>query len=118
MSPLATNTFIAIFIMLGIFAIAALIYLIITMRNINRFVIFMEKEATPVLSRLQKTLEKLGDELDKTVDIINDVHKVSERVNLTIQLVQEIVTSPFVKLAGLSAGAKKIIQSLRQKENE
>ncbi len=118
MTPFFQNFLIFIAVIAAIVGIIAIIYLLITMRNLNKLILILEKETTPILSNLQRTLEQLSNEIDKTVDIIDDVHMVSQKVNTTINIIQEIFTSPLIKLAGLSAGAKKAIQALRQKDRE
>lgn len=76
-----------------------------TLQNVNR-------ELPSILIKLQLTLDGVNSELDRVEDIVTSFHDVSTRVQNTTSLVQRVVASPVIRLAGLAAGARTTLSNL------
>ncbi|MDO8886738.1 DUF948 domain-containing protein [Candidatus Oleimmundimicrobium sp.] len=88
-----------------------------TLNNINKLVEDVQREVMPIVSDLQVTVNKVNDGLSRIDEITGSVKDISGRFNLVVKILQEAVSSPLIKLAGVSAGAKKVINTLIKRED-
>jgi uncharacterized protein YoxC len=73
----------------------------------NRFLDEVRTETIPLMTRVQTTMDHVNTELDRVDGILTAVESMSEKANAATKVVQEVVTSPIVKLIGVGAGAGK-----------
>ncbi|MDI6821412.1 MAG: DUF948 domain-containing protein [Actinomycetota bacterium] len=97
---------------LFIFIISVLIQLSRTLRRVNILLEDVRKEITPFLSKLNTTVDEVNSELARVDEIAKTIQEVSERVTITSKLMQEILSPSLIKLASISAGARKAIGTL------
>lgn len=111
--PLVLNTALVVAaVALAVFFILVLIQLTKTLNSINEFVKEINRDVPPLLTKLQTTIDEVNDELGRVDEIVQTVQEVSEKVSVTTKIAQEIVSSPLIKVASISAGAKKAIDTL------
>ena len=77
----------------------------------------IRKEVMPIVSNLQVTVDKTNEGLSMIDDVAKSVKDISSKFNLVVKVLQEVVSSPLIKLAGVSAGAKKVISTLVRGED-
>jgi len=82
------------------------------LNNVNDLVEDIREEAMPIISDLQVTVEKTNEGLSIIDDVAESVRDISGKFNLVVRVLQEATSSPLIKLAGVSAGAKKAINTL------
>ena len=75
----------------------------------------VDKEVTPVMKRLETTIDEINLELARIDEIIKAGESVAEKVNTTTKLAQEVITSPLARLMGLSAGVKKAVDNFTKR---
>lgn len=97
---------------LAVFFIMVLNQLTKTLSSINEFVKEINRDVPPLLTKLQTTIDEVNDELGRVDEIVQSVQEVSEKVSVTSRIVQEIISSPLIKVASFSAGAKKAFDTL------
>ncbi|RJQ54436.1 MAG: DUF948 domain-containing protein [Actinobacteria bacterium] len=76
----------------------------------------LDRELIPTLLKLQKTLDDVREELDRVHTVMETLEEVGEKVAKTARLAQELVSSPLIKVAGIGAGARKALETLRGRE--
>jgi uncharacterized protein YoxC len=87
---------------------AWVLYKLVQMLGItNRFLDEVRTETIPLMTRVQTTMDHVNTELDRVDGILTAVESMSEKANAATKVVQEVVTSPIVKLIGVGAGAGK-----------
>jgi uncharacterized protein YoxC len=87
---------------------AWVLYKVVEMLNItNLFLDEVRTETIPLVTRLQVTMDHVNTELERVDGILTAVEGVSKKTNEATKVVQEVVTSPVVKLIGVGAGAGK-----------
>lgn len=99
-------------VVLVIFAIAILAQVFRVLGNLNNLAKGVSEEIPPLLAKLQTTVDDINTELERVDEIVASVAEVSEKVQATTRLAQEVVSSPLIKLASFSAGTKKALSSL------
>lgn len=105
-------------IVLVFFISSVLLQLSRTLNSLNELIIDVKAEVTPLLTELQTTLDQVNDELSTVDDIVRSMQEVSDKVNATTTVAQEVISSPLIKIASFSAGAKKAISSLAKKKEK
>lgn len=99
-------------VVLVIFGIAILAQLFRMLGSLNNLVKSINKEVSPLLTKLQTTIDDVNSELERVDEIVASVAEVSEKVQVTTRIAQEVISSPLIKLASFSAGTKKALASL------
>ncbi len=97
---------------LTLFFVYVLIQLSKTLGSINELIKDVNKQVPSLLEKLQITIDEVNSELGQVGEIVKSVEEISDKVNTTTNVVQEIISSPLIKLASFSAGAKKAISTL------
>lgn len=90
-----------------VYALVQLGLLLATLRKKSEEVF---KEFVPLLKKLNESVEQVNTDLERVNALVVQIEELSEKVNHGIDAVKEIVSSPLIKLASLSSGAKKAIQ--------
>lgn len=99
-------------ILLIVFIIGVLVQLFRVLGSLNRFIKDTREEIIPSLNSLRSTIEAVNNELSRVDEIVGSVQEVTEKVSSTTKVAQEIVSSPLIKIASFSFGAKKALGSL------
>ncbi len=105
-------------VVLVFFIGSVLLNLAKTLNSLNALIIDVRSEVTPLLSELRTTLCQVNNELTTVDDIVKSVQEVSEKVNAVTAVAQEIISSPLIKLASFSAGAKKAVSTLLKRREK
>jgi uncharacterized protein YoxC len=95
------------FALMSLATIVLLAQLVRTMGIMNRFLDDVRVETIPLMTRVQTTMDHVNTELDRVDGIMTAVESMSQKANNATKTVQEVVTSPLVKVIGVSAGAGK-----------
>lgn len=77
----------------------------------------VNNEVTPIMKRLETTLDEINLELARVDEIIKAGESVAEKVNSTTKLAQEVIQSPLIKLVSFSAGMKKAFDTFTRKKD-
>jgi uncharacterized protein YoxC len=104
------------FVVLIIFIIPILLQLRRTLATLNQFVERAEREILPTLNKLQTTVEEVNQELAKVGDTTSSVQDAAKKIDNIVRLVQEIVSSPLVRVASISAGVQVAARSLLRRQ--
>lgn len=104
------------FVILIIFIIPILLQLRKTLATFNQFVERAEREILPTLNKLQTTVEEVNQELAKVNDTTSSVQDAAKKIDNIVRLVQEIVSSPLVRVASISAGVQVAARSLLRRQ--
>lgn len=102
-------------VLVGFFAYA-LWQLSKILRTLNVLLKDAGKTIPPLLEKFEKTLDVVKSEVERAEEIMRSVEEVSEKVSAVGHLAQEIISSPLIKLASFSAGARKAIQTFLKRE--
>ena len=87
---------------------AWLLYKLVQMLGItNKFLDEVRVETIPLMTKFQTTMDHVNTELDRVDGILTAVEGMSQKANAATKVVQEVVTSPIVKILGVGAGAGK-----------
>ncbi len=105
-------------VLMVLFIIAVLVQVFRLLNSVNDFVKDTHKEVIPSLNKLQTTIDEINSELKKVDSIVQSVQNVTEKVNITTKAAQEALSSPLIKLAGMSTGIKKTFDSLMKLKNK
>ncbi len=81
----------------------------------NRFLDEVRAETIPLMTRVQTTMDHVNTELDRVDGILSAVEGMSQKANAATKVVQEVVTSPIVKMIGIGAGASKAYGKWKKK---
>ena len=65
-----------------------------------------------MMAKLQITVDEVNSELARVDKIVESAENLSQTVDSTTKVAQEIISSPLIKLAALSAGIKKAFGTL------
>lgn len=95
--------------------VAVLVQLFRAFGNVNKLIRDTHKEILPSLIRLQITVEEVNKDLAKVNQITQSVQEATEKVNTTIKLAQEVVSSPLIKTISFLAGAKGVLEKLKKR---
>lgn len=102
---------IAVLILVLVF-VPVLAQAFLTLRNLGKLINDVNNEFVPILVRLQATVEEVNSELSQVEGIVSSIQVVSERIQSITRILQEVLASPLIKLAGFSAGSRKAFGSL------
>jgi len=100
---------------MAIFSAWLLVQLIRTMGILNQFLDDVRVETVPLISRFQTTMDHVNTELGRVDGILTAVESMSQKANSATKVVQEVVTSPIVKVIGVGAGAGKAYSKFKKK---
>jgi len=100
------------FIVLVLFAVSALIQLKKTLKNVDVLAVNMNEQLSPLLDDLHDAVKKVNNEMDRFEDVVGTVKDIGDKVNATTRVVHEIVSSPLLKVASISSGAKEAIKKM------
>ncbi len=103
-------------IVLIVLGIVALVRLLQLMKQVREAVTELDKELIPTLLKLQRTLDDVRGELDGVHSVMETVEEVGDKVAKTARIAQELISSPLIKVAGIGAGARKALDTLRGRE--
>jgi predicted PurR-regulated permease PerM len=78
----------------------------------------VNNEITPVMKRLETTLDEINLELARVDEIIKAGESVAEKVNTTTRLAQEAIQSPLIKIVSFSAGVKKAFDTFSKRKKD
>lgn len=84
-----------------------------TLRRASSLLQGTEKELLPVIAKLGGTVDRVNDQLDKVDQITDSAVDAVASVDTAVRTVSGIVTRPIEKLAGLVAGARHTVSSMR-----
>lgn len=107
------------FVILVIFIIPILLQLRKTLATLNQFVERAEREILPTLNKLQTTVEEVNEELAKVNDTTASVQDAAKKIDNIVRVVQEIVSSPLIRVASISAGVQGAVRAfLKRKKSK
>lgn len=95
---------------------ASFVVIVLSIRSmliIKQIVTDLDQEIKPLIRYLTDTINKDVAKLD---DVVQTVHDISSKVQLTSRIVQDIVSSPLIKAAGMAAGTRKAFDTLLSKK--
>jgi uncharacterized protein YoxC len=92
-----------------------LVQLVRTMNIMNQFLDDIRVETVPLISKLQTTMDHVNTELERVDGVLTAVESMSQKANSATKVVQEVVTSPIVKVIGMGAGAGKAYSKFKKK---
>ena len=102
----------------GLMAIVSawlLVQLVKTMGIMNQFLDDIRVETVPLISKFQTTMDHVNTELERVDGVLTAVESMSQKANSATKVVQEVVTSPIVKVIGIGAGAGKAYSRFKKK---
>ena len=102
-------------VILVFFICVVLIRLARTLDSTNALITDVHTELTPLMAELRVTIDQINNELDNVDEIVQSVHDAGEKVTATASLVQKVISSPLIKVASFSAGAKEALNVLLKK---
>jgi hypothetical protein len=82
-----------------------------TMTITNRILNDIRKEAVPLMGKFQTTMDHVNDEMGYVDGILRSGQKLAERMNSMTKALQQVVTSPLVRILGLGAGVQRALGS-------
>ena len=94
------------------YAISALIQLKKTLENVDSLVCNVNERICPLLTDMDVVVNKVDSELGRLDEIVSTVRDISDKVNATTRVVHEVISSPLIKAASVSAGARGAIKKL------
>ncbi len=111
--------FLAVLAAVVVFFISlALLRLARTLDSTNSLIVDVRTQLAPLMTELRVAIEQINNELDTVDDIVQSVHEAGERVTATATVVQKLISSPLIKIASLSAGAKAALNALLHKQKQ
>jgi len=103
-------------LLLLIVGIGVLVQLFRVLGGINRFLDEARREIVPALNKLQTTIQEINTELARVDDIVESVQEVTDKISSTTRIAQEAISSPLIKIASYSFGARKALKSFLKKK--
>ena len=103
------------FALMAVFTAWLLVQLVRTMGILNQFLDDVRVETVPLMTRLQTTMDHVNTELERVDGVLTAVESMSQKANSATKVVQEVVTSPIVKVIGIGAGAGKAYSKFKKK---
>lgn len=97
-------------IVLIVFVITVLVQLTRTLSSLNQFIKDTDRGLIPALEELQLLLKRANGELGRIDEIVSSIQDISDKVQTTMRIAQDIVSSPLIKVASLSAGTREAIR--------
>jgi uncharacterized protein YoxC len=98
------------------FIVYVLIQFSRTLKGVNMLLEDLQKTVPSMLEKLDKTIASVSSEAQRVDEIMKSVEEIGEKVTATAEIAKEIISSPLIKIASLSAGAKKAINTLLGRE--
>ena len=89
-----------------------------TLDSLNGLIIEVRTEIIPLLGELRTTLDQVNNELDTVDEIVQSVQDAGDRVTATATFLQKIISSPIIKVASFSAGAKEVINTWKKQKGK
>jgi uncharacterized protein YoxC len=80
-----------------------------TMTITNRILNDVRKEAVPLMGKFQTTMDHINDEMGYVDGILRSGEKLAERINSMTKALQQVVTSPLVRIISLGAGVQRVL---------
>lgn len=96
--------------------VIALFFLIKLFMKLSSFINDVQKEIIPSLHMLQNTVEEVNGELAKMDSIMASVQGVTDKVNSTTKIAQEVISSPLIKFASFTYGAQRAVGRFLKKK--
>lgn len=103
------------FAFMAVFSAWVLYKLVVMLGITNRFLDEVRVETIPLMTRFQTTMDHVNTELERVDGILTAVEGMSQKANAATKVVQEVVTSPIVKIIGVGAGAGKAYSKWKTK---
>lgn len=101
------------------FAISALVQLRKTLvtaekalSNVDVLVVSINDKLGPILQDLHGVVKQADRELNRVDEVVGTIKDISDKVNAVTRVVQDVISSPLIKVASISAGAKAAINKL------
>lgn len=101
------------------YAISALIQLRKTLLSAEKTLMSMDvlttnidKKLEPLLGDMHSVVKRADRELGRVDDVMSTVKDIGDKVNAVTRVVHEVVSSPLIKVASISAGAKEAIKKM------
>lgn len=104
------------FVVLIGFLIPILLQLRKTLSVLHQFIERAEREILPTLNKLQTTVEEVNQELGKVNDTTASVQDAAKKIDHIVRLVQEIVSSPLIRVASISAGVQGAVRAFLRRQ--
>ena len=101
--------------LMAVFTAWLLVKMVKTMGIMNQFLDDIRVETVPLISRFQTTMDHDNTELGRVDGILKAVESMSQKANSATKVMQEVVTSPIVKVIGIGAGAGKAYSKFKKK---
>lgn len=109
--PLFLDTILVISIVaLVAYLVTVLIQLRKTLASAEELIKNVNTQITPLSANLNEAVERVNKELDRVDVVVGSVQEMSERVQVTMEIIREVITSPLVKVASFSAGTREAIK--------
>lgn len=100
------------------FIILVLIQFYRTLRRLEELIGIINKDMPSILDKLQLALNGVNSEIGKIEDLVASLNDVSATVRGTAELAKRAMTSPYVKAAGLAAGAGTVLSRLVRRDKK
>jgi uncharacterized protein YoxC len=86
-----------------------------TLSITNLFLDEVRKQTIPLMTRFQTTVDHLNNELELVDRMVDTGESIVSRVNTMTKVIQQVVSSPLVKIIGMGAGIQKAVAPKGQK---
>ncbi len=80
-----------------------------TMTITNGILNDIRKEAVPLMGKFETTMDHINDEMGYADGILRSGQKLAERVNSMTRALEQVVTSPLVRILSLGAGVQRAL---------
>ncbi|MFQ5574326.1 MAG: DUF948 domain-containing protein [Terriglobia bacterium] len=80
--------------------------------QVIRILADVRKELRPILHSVKTMADDVNTELERVDDIMKSAAELSKKVDATGSIAQEVITSPLIRIAALSAGLRRTIAVL------
>lgn len=107
---------IVLWIILTVAAVAVAVFTVLVLWQLFGILGRVKEEVTPILRKVEKTIDEINQDLARVDDIIKTGEQVVDKVNTTTKIAQEAISSPLIKLVSMGAGVKRAYDSLRRKK--
>jgi uncharacterized protein YoxC len=87
-----------------------------TLSITNLFLDEVRKQTIPLMTRFQTTVDHLNNELELVDRMVDTGESIVSRVNSMTKVIQQVVSSPLVKIIGMGAGIQKAVAPKGQAE--
>ncbi|HEY4687175.1 MAG TPA: DUF948 domain-containing protein [Candidatus Subteraquimicrobiales bacterium] len=102
-------------IVLAAAVIVLTIFISLVLFQLYKLIKELRQQIIPILSSLQTMAEEVNTELDRVDEIMKSAQEVSKKVDTTTQVAQELIASPLIRIAAMSAGIRKAISTFSKK---